>query len=103
MVRTLLVTESSLYAAGEFNTVNGAAAGGLVRLSLGGVVDSAFSAALGSGLNGWPVVLATQANGALIVGGDFGAVDGESRVSIARIGASGALDPFFAGNADASP
>jgi uncharacterized delta-60 repeat protein len=58
-----------------------------------GNVDPSFDP--GSGPNGDIYCVAAQADGRVLIGGNFTYVDGESRNRIARLGADGSLDDTF--------
>ena len=63
----------------------------------GTFIDPSFDAAM----DGTVKAMAVQADGRILVGGDFTSVNGIARNSIARLISSGSLDPSFNPNADA--
>jgi uncharacterized delta-60 repeat protein len=75
------------------------AAGGITgqdhvtRLESDGAVDSTFDP--GAGINGTVRTLSTQADGKLVVGGDFTLVNGQSQNRLARLNVDGSLDTGF--------
>ena len=79
---------------GVYDTLNGAAHSGIARLNADGSLDAAFTAGIdaGSGVR----ALAVQADGKIILGGDFAMVDGVDVQSLARLNADGTLDTAFA-------
>ena len=79
---------------GEFTTYAGVAANRLVRLNANGTLDSTFTTT--SAANARIYALAVQADGRLVVGGDFTGYDGAGRGGVARINANGSLDSTFA-------
>lgn len=76
--------------------VNGVGQVGLARLNLDGSLDPSFNA--GSGASGGERVtaLALQPDGKVLAGGTFTAMSGTARPNLARLLATGALDPTFA-------
>ena len=79
---------------GSFTTVNGLACGGIVRLNADGSVDPSFVTGTGVGGNTiW--ALARQADGKLIVGGNFYSFNGTPCSNIARLNADGSVDSAF--------
>ena len=67
------------------------------RLNADGTVDSAFNPNVNSGIN----ALVVQADGKIVIGGNFTSVGGVTRNYIARLNADGSLDLFVAGPAKA--
>ncbi len=103
-VRSLVVTGSSVYAAGDFTTVNGAARGGVVRLNAtNGVVESAFAGRTSGSVK---VAVLSPDGATLYVGGTFtsagngGASSTRNRLAAFNTSA-GSLLPW-APNADGS-
>lgn len=79
---------------GEFTVVNGADRGRLARLSDTGVLDPDFFP--GPGFNRTVNAMAVQADGNLLVGGEFTQLNGATIRPIVRLGPDGSLDPSFA-------
>ena len=77
---------------GEFGHVNGAPCNYIARLNANGSLDSSFS--LAAIFTGTVNALALQANGQILVGGNF-AVNGQTYTDIARLNADGSLDTTF--------
>lgn len=79
--------------AGQFTQIGGSARAGLARLLADGTRDPSFGAQPSSGaiLH----ALALQADGAIVVGGDFSSVNATPRQRLARVAANGALDAAF--------
>ena len=82
---------------GDFTTLGGVSRTSLGRLLPGGGLDSAFDAAIRPDpVNGDDVLcLATQPDGRLLIGGQFGALGGESQPFLARLQPNGARDGVF--------
>jgi uncharacterized delta-60 repeat protein len=78
---------------GSFTIVAGQARGRIARLNNDGSLDSTFSAA--NSANAAVTCIAVQANGRIIVSGQFSTIDGQARPAVARLVSNGALDPGF--------
>ena len=97
-VRALLVQpDGRLVVGGSFTNINGTNFNRLVRLRLDGSVDGSFlhqagGAALVGG-DGAVYVLAAQADGRILVGGDFTRFNGVTRGRLTRLTVDGATDP----------
>ena len=66
----------------------------ILRLNIDGTVDTAFSP--GSGANNTVRAIRVQANGAILIGGSFTAINGIGRNNLARLlGSNGSLDTTF--------
>jgi len=88
--------DGSILAGGNFTTLNGIASrpDRLVRLRPDGSPDTAFNAALGTGVGGQVVdSLAVHPNGLILVGGEFNALNGDTSTP----------NQLMALNADGSP
>jgi len=79
---------------GAFTGVNGLRRDRIARLNPDGSLDETFLNGL-SGANGSVLCLAVQADGKVLVGGDFTTVNGVSRNRIARLNPDGSLDETF--------
>ena len=78
---------------GDFTNVNGVALNHIARLNANGTVDTNFTAEVGSGANGIVNDLALQADGRIVVVGQFTQANGVTRNNITRFLPSGATDP----------
>lgn len=83
---------------GNFDEVNGVSASRLARLSATGEVDTAFTARarLGWSEMGQNTRLLVQADGKIIIGGDFATANGQPRPALARLLPDGRLDAAYA-------
>jgi len=78
---------------GEFTSVNGTNRSYVARLGTNGVLDATFDTS--SGPNGPVLSMALQPDGRVLIGGEFTSVNGVPRNRIARLNATGTLDPTF--------
>jgi uncharacterized delta-60 repeat protein len=78
---------------GDFTEVNGVDRKRIARLNPDGSVDLTFNP--GSGVNGAIAELALQPDGKMVIGGDFGLVNGSSQARVARLNADGSRDTTF--------
>jgi hypothetical protein len=77
---------------GLFTTVNGQTRNGIARLNADGTLESAATFNPGSGPNGYVSTMTLQANGKVLIGGNFTTVNGLPRGGIARLGANGTVE-----------
>lgn len=87
-------SETKYYIGGYFTNVGGSGLSYLVRLNASGTVDTNFFGGL-SGVDNLVAAAVVQPDGKVIIGGQFTSVNGASRYRIARLDATGALDPSF--------
>ena len=85
---------------GDFNTVGGVQRINLARLNADGTLDTGFNTNTNLGSFYSVYSIAVQADGKILIGGDFAAVGGVGRNNIARLNADGTLDPGFNPNSD---
>ena len=94
MVNSVLpLADGKVLIAGEFTLVNGVGRAAVARLNADGSLDTSFVPP--SSVNGAVRAMAIDANGAILIGGDFTQVGGLDRDGIARLGSDGALDANF--------
>lgn len=79
---------------GSFSSINGTNRAGIARLNANGSLDTSFNP--GTGANGTVWAIAVQADGRVLLGGEFTFVNGNSRNGIARLTSTGAIDDTFA-------
>ena len=79
---------------GTFSLVGGQARGNIARLNADGSLDPTFLSN-GVGANGDILALAVQADGKIVICGDFTTFNGTSRSRIARLNSDGTLDFSF--------
>lgn len=85
--------DDKVLAGGSFSTFDGINRPGIVRLHTNGAVDLTFD--VGAGIDGTVFAIALQADGKILVGGDFISFDGESRTNLIRLNTDGSLDTAF--------
>lgn len=91
-----LLPSGDIVAGGSFVSLNGTNAGRLVRLHSDGSLDAAFANNLGTGFNGTVSAVAPLADGSLVVGGSFTAVNGIDAAGVAKLNADGTVNTAFA-------
>jgi uncharacterized delta-60 repeat protein len=78
---------------GRFTAVDGAAQNRIARLNADGSLDTGFNA--GTGADDEVLTVTTQPDDAVLIGGRFSTVNGETHMRVARLNAGGAPDPTF--------
>jgi uncharacterized delta-60 repeat protein len=86
-------TDGKILIGGDFSTVNGIARSKIARLNSDGSLDISFNP--GTGSNGYVRTMALQADGKIIIGGDFNTMNGVARNRIARLNNDGSIDVSF--------
>ncbi len=97
--RVRIQPDGRILAAGLFSRVNGESRGSLIRLHPDGRLDEEFGRGLG--FDSDIADFALQADGRIVVGGDFEMVSGARRPFIIRLKADGTLDETFKPNGGA--
>ena len=87
--------DGKVLAGGAFSTCNGTARARLARLNADGSLDASFTLA-GTGFDGAVKALARQADGKVLVGGEFTHYGSVARNYLLRLNADGSLDASFA-------
>lgn len=90
---SLIHTGGKIVLAGKFTSCNGTARNRITRLLTTGANDSTFS--IGTGANGEILALAQLPDGSIFIGGTFTTYNGVSRINIAKLTSTGALDTSF--------
>lgn len=85
--------DGKILVAGVFFSMNGAPAGRIARLNADGSTDATFAPA--GGANGDVSVIALQADGKIVIAGNFTSVSGTAMNRIARLNPDGTLDMTF--------
>ncbi len=67
----------------------------IIRLNANGTEDSSFNAGLGSVDQVAIHCMLLQADGKLVIGGQFGSIAGQPRINLARLNQDGSVDPDF--------
>jgi uncharacterized delta-60 repeat protein len=86
--------DGKILVGGAFTTLGGQFRNYIGRLNTDGTLDTSFNPGVGAT---YPYVnsLAVQADGKILVGGDFTTLGGQSRTNIGRLNADGTLDMSF--------
>ncbi len=90
-----IMTNGSMFIAGDFQIVNGQGRSNLVALLSDGSTDTSVLSGL-SGPNALVYTVVPQADGKLLIGGQFSQVNDVSRANLARLNLDGSLDTNFA-------
>ncbi len=90
---TVLQSDGKAIIGGDFATYRGVARSGIARVNTNGVLDVSFNP--GTGANGTIYAVALQADGKVLVGGDFTAFNEVPRNCLARLNRDGSLDLAF--------
>ncbi len=94
-VRTVaLQPDGKILVGGNFTSMEGLTRQKLARLNSNGTVDTGFNIP-GSGPNGEVKAVAVQADGRIVIGGNFTSINGVARKGIARLLPDGSLDTGF--------
>ena len=80
--------------AGDFDSVNGVSRSNLARVNADGSLDTSFNP--GSGLDTAPKKIVVQADGKILLGGNFTGFNGTARIALVRLNTDGSLDTGFA-------
>jgi len=85
--------DGKILIAGWFDNYNGSGINNIARLNEDGTIDPTFNP--GASTNNPINIMLPQADGRIIIGGNFISFNGVSRARIARINSDGSLDPSF--------
>ena len=84
--------DGKIVIAGDFMSVNGQPRGRIARLGADGSVEDTATFNTGTGADGLVFCVALQADGKILLGGDFSSIDGQPRNGVARLNADGSLE-----------
>ena len=87
--------DGKILVGGDFTTLGGQPRNSIGRLNADGTLDSGFNPAVGADYLPYVYSLAVQADGKILVGGDFTTLGGQPRASIGRLNADGTVDAGF--------
>jgi len=85
----LVLPDDRIVLAGDFTRYNGQSVPGLVCLQPDGALDNAFVASLGAGPNAAVLSLAVEADGRILVGGEFSEFNGTAVLGLVRLNSDG--------------
>jgi uncharacterized delta-60 repeat protein len=97
VLELLVQPDGAILVAGAFNRVNGIVRNNMARLTSDGALDEGFLDGL-TGPNSSVSAMVVQADGRILIGGNFSAVNGVPRGRLARLDADGSLDEGFLNN-----
>lgn len=88
-----LQADGKILIGGTFTVVEGQPRRGIARLHNDGSLDTTFNPATGvsNRFGGAVYTMAIQADGAIVIGGDFTSVSGQARTNLARLNSDGSL------------
>jgi uncharacterized delta-60 repeat protein len=87
--------DGKILVGGFFTTFNGVTVNRIARLNTDGTLDTTFDTNTGTGFSSTVNSLAVQADGKIVVGGQFTTFNGVTVNRIARLNADGTLDTTF--------
>lgn len=90
--------DGKIVCAGPFITFNGTTVNCIARLDSNGTLDTAFTTNTGTAFSHEAASLAIQADGKIVVGGNFTSFNGTTSRRIARLNSNGTLDTVFTGS-----
>jgi uncharacterized delta-60 repeat protein len=90
---TSIQSDGKIIVGGQFTSFNGVARNRIARLNTDGTLDATFNP--GSAANNTVYATTIQADGKVLIGGDFTTLNGVTRNRIARLNADGTLDTGF--------
>ncbi|HEY1112749.1 MAG TPA: T9SS type A sorting domain-containing protein [Chitinophagaceae bacterium] len=88
-----VLPDGKILIGGNFTTFNGTTRNRIARLNKDGGLDNSFNPTTGA--NGTIQALAVQADGRILIGGDFTSYRGTARNRIARLSGNGNIDATF--------
>ena len=88
-----LQEDGKIIAVGWFGSFDNQSQGGIIRLNPDGTKDTSFD--VGTGINTWSYASAIQADGKILIGGDFTQFNGQSQNYLVRLNSDGSKDTSF--------
>ncbi|MFL0683614.1 MAG: delta-60 repeat domain-containing protein [Algoriphagus aquaeductus] len=85
--------DGKIISVGNFTAYNGSARNRIIRINPDGTLDPTFN--IGTGADGRIWTVALQADGKILIGGDFTLFNGVPRSGIARLNSDGSVDSNF--------
>lgn len=99
----VLQSDEKVLVGGSFINVGGIPRNGLARLNPEGALDAGFDPNPTNGVFAVSIAsMALQADGGIVIAGNFSSVDGTARTNVARLNPDGTIDPNFIANANSS-
>jgi uncharacterized delta-60 repeat protein len=95
-----LQADGKLIIGGDFTSISGVTVPRFARLDTDGSLDTSLN--VGNGANSYIHALAIQADGKILLGGNFTSVQNVARSRFARLGSDGWLDTDFIANMDST-
>ena len=89
----LLDSDGKVIIGGTFTLIGNTARSGLAKLNTDGTLDSSFEVLLGS--SGTVTIITPQADGKILIGGNFSYVNGVAKNKLARLNQDGSVDLSF--------
>lgn len=96
ILATAIQSDGKILIGGRFTSYNGSTRNGIARLNSNGTIDTGFTVGMGLSSLGYVNSIAIQADGKIVIGGNFTTYNGTARVHIARLNSNGTLDTTFA-------
>lgn len=94
----VLQSDGKLIICGVFTSYNGVTRNRIARINTDGSLDTSFNP--GTGANSVVRMVAQQADGKILLAGDFTAFNGATRIGLVRLNNDGSLDAGFVANAN---
>jgi uncharacterized delta-60 repeat protein len=88
-------SDGKILVGGDFTTHNAVTSNRIARLNTDGTRDTTFTTNIGTGFNGIVDAIAVQADGKIVVGGDFTTHNSVTSNRIARLNSDGTRDTAF--------
>lgn len=93
--KALKLSDGKILLVGNFTQYNQTAVNRIVKINTDGSVDSSFN--VGSGADAYVYTATEQADGKILIGGNFNNYNGVAKYKLARLNADGSLDATFSG------